>query len=185
VPRVGLDSRQVVSAAAELIDQAGLAALSLSAVAQRVGIKPPSLYAHVSGLEDLRGRLATRGAEQLAGAIAPAAAGRSRGDALLAVGRAYRAWALEHPGLYALLETNSPRHEPAVARVLELVLAVLRGYGLEGDTAIHAARTVRAAIHGFVQLVATGGFEIAIDLGTSFDWMLTTLDRGFSEPPPA
>jgi hypothetical protein len=62
---------------------------------------------------------------------------------------------------------------------------VLRGYGLEGDTAIHAARTVRAAIHGFVQLEATGGFEIAIDLGTSFDWMLTTLDRGFSEPPPA
>jgi AcrR family transcriptional regulator len=183
MPRVGLDSEQVVSAASALVDAAGVPALSLSAVAQRLGVRPPSLYAHVSGLDDLRARLAIRAAQQLGDTLGPAAAGRSRADALLAVGHAYRDWALAHPGLYALLETDAPQAAPALERVLELVLAVLRGYGLEGDTAIHAARALRAAIHGFVQLEAGLGFGIPVDPARSFDWMLMTFDRGFSDPP--
>jgi AcrR family transcriptional regulator len=180
MPRAGLDTGAVVRAAAELIDRDGVAALSLSAVAQRLGVKPPSLYAHVGGVDDLRRRVATLAAEQLGDTLAPAAAGLSRGDALLALGRVYRSWALTHPGLYAMLETNAPSREPAVERVLALVLAVLRGYGLQGDEAIHAARTVRAAIHGFIGLEAVVGFAIPVDPTVSFDWMLAALDRGIT-----
>ena len=38
-------------------------------------------------------------------------------------------------------------------------LAVLRGYGLEGDDAIHAVRIIRAALHGFVTLETGGGLR--------------------------
>jgi AcrR family transcriptional regulator len=180
MPRAGLDSEQVVTAAAELIDSDGLEALSLSAVAQRLGVKPPSLYVHIGGLDDLRDRLATLAAQQLGDVLAPAAAGLARGEALAAVGRAYRFWALAHPGLYATLEPNGPRGEPAVERVLTLVLAVLRGYALAGDEAIHAARSVRAALHGFIGLEAGAGFAIPVDLEQSFEWMLAMLDRGLA-----
>jgi AcrR family transcriptional regulator len=176
--RVGLDAGAVVVAAAELIDDEGLEALTLSALASRVGVKPPSLYAHVGGLDDLRRRLATLGAELLADAIAPAAAGLARGEALQALGRSYRDWVLAHPGLYAAMEAYAPPQDPAVGRVLELVLAVLRGYGLEGDAAIHAARSLRAALHGFTALEAGGGFGIPVAPQLSFEWMLAALDRG-------
>ena len=43
---------------------------------------------------------------------------------------------------------------------VDVVLAIMRGYGLEGDDAIHAARAVRSALHGFVALEAGGGFGI-------------------------
>lgn len=180
MPRAGLTSERVVAVAGELIDSQGLEALSLSAVAHRLGVKSPSLYAHIGGLDDLHERLARAGGEQLADALAPAAAGLSRGDALIALGRAYRSWALAHPGLYATIAATGPRREPSFERVLELVLAVLRGYGLEGDGAIHAARSVRAALHGFITLESRGGFAIPVDPEQSFDWMLAALDHGLA-----
>jgi AcrR family transcriptional regulator len=176
--RMGLTTESVVTAAAQLADRDGIDAVTLAAVAASLGVKAPSLYAHVGGLEDLRGRLAARAAEQLADAMAPAAAGLARGDALTEIGHVYRRWAGEHPGLYAALQPAAPRSEPQAARVLDLVLAVLRGYGLEGEDAIHAARSVRAAVHGFVGLEVAGGFGIPVDLTASFDWMLAALDRG-------
>ena len=180
--RAGLTTESVVSAAAEIADRNGLDALTLAAVAAVLGVKAPSLYAHVGGLDDLRARLAVRAAEQLGDALAPAAAGLARADAVRAVGHAYRRWVLDHPGLYATLEPALPQPEPAVERVLALVLAVLRGYGLEGDEAVHAARTVRAALHGFVMIEVGGGFGIPVDRSSSFDWMLAALDRGLSRP---
>ena len=179
--RIGLDTDAVVRAAAELVDADGLSALSLSTLAARLGVKPPSLYAHVGGLEDLRYRLAVLAAEELSAALTPAVAGRARGDALRALGETYRGWVVAHPGLYAAVEPNGPRGEPAIEHVLELVLAVLRGYGLEGETAIHAARSLRSMLHGFTALEINGGFGIPVDLDASFEWMLAALDRGFSD----
>ena len=91
--RAGLDSEAVVSAAEELADAEGLEALTLATLAGRLGVRPPSLYAHIEGLADLRRRLAARGARRLAAAMQTAAAGRARGDALAAVADAYRGYA--------------------------------------------------------------------------------------------
>jgi hypothetical protein len=57
---------------------------------------------------------------------------------------------------------------------------VLRGHGLEGEAGIHAARTVRASLHGFIHLEAQVGFGIPVDRDASFEWMLAALDRGLS-----
>jgi AcrR family transcriptional regulator len=179
--RARLDTAVVVREAADLVDAEGLAALSLSAVAGRLGVKSPSLYVHVAGLDDLRRRLAIYAADELSAELTPAVAGRARGDALRALGQTYRAWVLAHPGLYASVEPNGPRGDPSIEHVLTLVLSVLRGYGLEGDTAIHAARSLRSMLHGFTVLEAGGGFGIPVDLDVSFDWMLNALDRGFTE----
>jgi hypothetical protein len=58
----------------------------------------------------------------------------------------------------------------------------MRGYGLEGDDAIHAARAVRSALHGFVALEAGGGFGIPIDLDESYARMVAVLGRGLAGP---
>src|SRR5262249_53912537 len=58
MPRAGLDSESVVAAAAAMADEDGLEAVTLTRLAGRLGVRTPSLYAHVRGLDDLRGRLA-------------------------------------------------------------------------------------------------------------------------------
>jgi hypothetical protein len=62
-----------------------------------------------------------------------------------------------------------------------VLLAILRGYGLEGDDAIHAARAVRSALHGFVSLEAAGGFGLPVELDASFERMVGALARGLRE----
>src|SRR2546421_3665867 len=166
MPRAGLDREAVVSAAARLADREGLRTLTLSRLAADLGVRAPSLYAHVHGLEDVRRRLAARGARDLAVALQAAVAGRAGRDALLAVADAYRAYALEHPGTYEALQQltdpGDPESVAAATQLVNVVLAVLRGYGLERDDAIHGARIIRSALHGFVTLEAADGFGLPL-----------------------
>lgn len=185
MPRAGLDSEAVVAAAAELADAQGLPELTLARLAERLGVRSPSLYAHVGGLDDLRARLAVRGARALSAALQAAAAGRARTDALHAVADAYRSYAHAHPGTYAAIQ-RAPEREPdpdpefaeAAAELVEVLVAVLRGYALHDDDAIHAVRMMRAALHGFVSLEREGGFAMPIDVDESYRRLVNTLDQG-------
>jgi AcrR family transcriptional regulator len=178
MPRAGLHPEAVVEAAAGIADADGLAAVTLSRLAGELGVRTPSLYAHVGGLEDLRQRLAARGASGLAGAMQEAAAGRAGGDALRAVARAYREYAREHPGSYDAAQRAEWVAGDAGARAVRVFTAVLAGYGLTGDDAIHATRAVRAALHGFAALESGGGFGMAQSVDASFDRLVSLLDDG-------
>jgi AcrR family transcriptional regulator len=177
--RTRLDSDAVVAAAAALADAEGLEAVTLAKVAAQLGVKSPSLYVHVDGLPGLRRRIAARGARELTARLQAAVAGRSGRDALMAVADAYRAYAIEHPGAYAATQrAENVADDESAAALLEIVFAVLRGYALDDDAAIHAARVVRSALHGFISLEAGGGFGIPLDLDASFNLLVATLDRG-------
>jgi AcrR family transcriptional regulator len=183
MPRAGLDPAAVVAAASVLADADGLDQLTLARLAERLGVRAPSLYAHVGGLADLRARLAAEAARELHAALAGAAAGRAGGDALRAVADAYRAFAHAHPGLYAALQRAQELGEPAASyavAVVDVFVAVLRGYGLEADEAIHAVRIVRSALHGFVALEAGGGFALRLSLDDTWDRLVALLDRGLA-----
>ena len=78
--------------------------MTLAALADRLGIRAPSLYAHVDGLADLRRRLGARGARQLPVAIVTAPRGRAGLDALRGARGTYREYAHAHPGTYAAMQ---------------------------------------------------------------------------------
>jgi AcrR family transcriptional regulator len=186
MPRAGLDTEAVVERAAMLADAEGLEAVTISRLAAALDVRSPSLYAHVSSLADLRRRLGARGAYALAVELSRAVAGRAGGDALRAVAHAYRAYAHEHPGSYAAAQRarelqKSPDAMNAAREVTDVIMAVLRGYELEGDDAVHAARAIRVALHGFVSLEAEQGFAIDVSLDESFAWLLETLDSGLRD----
>src|SRR5450755_2971905 len=75
LPRAGLRPADVVRAAAEVADELGYQHLALGLVAERLGVRAPSLYKHVAGLGDLQRQLATLAMTELGDAIAAAAAG--------------------------------------------------------------------------------------------------------------
>jgi AcrR family transcriptional regulator len=182
MPRAGLDPATVVTTAARLADEDGLDQLTLARLAAELGIRAPSLYAHVSGLEDLRRRVRALGAREMTDQLADAAAGRAGRDALHAVAIAYREFARRRPGVYdAMQRAPEPGDDPGDAeatRLLALLAAVLRGYGLEGDDATHGIRLMRSSLHGFVALEAGGGFALPLPLDESFERLIEMLDRG-------
>src|SRR5271156_1899164 len=104
MPRAGLDAGSVVAAAARVADRDGLDQLTLARLADELGVRAPSLYAHVGGLGDLRDRLVTLGIIELTAALSTAATGRAGREALHAVAVAYRAYAHERPGVYAAMQ---------------------------------------------------------------------------------
>jgi AcrR family transcriptional regulator len=184
MPRAGLSAERVVALAAELADRDGLEAVSLTAVADAAGVRPPSLYAHVGGLEDLLRRLGARGAAELTAAMRDAAVGRSREAALRSLAGAYRDYAHRHPGLY-LAAQQAPRAgdaegEAAAGAAVEVIAAVLAGWGFEGSDAIHAIRGARATLHGFVALEAAGGFGMPEDVDESFERLVAMLASGLA-----
>lgn len=185
MPRAGLHPDAVVDAAQAIADADGLEAVTLARVAAALGVRTPSLYAHVKGLGDLRVRLGVRGVQDLAEALTRAAAGRAGVDALRAVAAAYRAYASAHPGTYAAAQRahDLRRATAGVAAggaAVEAVVAVVRGYGLTDADAVHATRIIRAALHGFVMLEAVDGFAIELSVDDTFDRLVATLDQGLS-----
>jgi AcrR family transcriptional regulator len=177
----------IADAAAKIVQTEGSAGLTLSRVALEVGVKPPSLYNHIDGLDAVRRDVAMRAVTELGNRLAAAAMGRSGREALRAIAAEMRAYAAENPGLYELSVQARPDDEEyaqASMRPVEPVLAVLRAYDLEGDEAIHAARTLRAALHGFVSLERVGGFGLDVDADASFEWLVERLAATL-EPAPA
>jgi len=187
MPRAGLSTAAVVAAAAEIADAEGLDRLTLARVAATAGVRTPSLYNHVESLDDVRRGVALLALRDLADALRDAAVGRAGDDALAAMAVAYRAYARRHPGRYAATQRapaeGDEEMRTAAGGAVDVVLAVLRGYGLEGDDAIHAARAVRSALHGFVALEAGGGFGIPVDLDESYARMVRALARWLRDAP--
>ena len=183
VPRAGLTSDDVVTAAAVLIDEIGYHDLTMGLLAERLGIRAPSLYKHVDDVADLQHRIATLAMTELGEAVRDAMQGRAGLDALSALLTATRAYVTAHPGRYTATigaEFTGP-DDPLLAasvRVLASIAAVLRGYGIGDDEMDHAIRTIRCTIHGFAALQASNGFQWSADPDESFEWMIRFIDRG-------
>ena len=186
MPRAGLNGRDVVAAAAGLADETGYAGLTMGLLADRLGVRTPSLYKHVGGLADLQHRVATLAMTELGEVIRDAVQGRSGFDALAALLTAVRDYVAAHPGRYTATvgaEFSGP-DDPLLAastRVLDSIAAVLRGYGIGEDEMNHAIRTIRSTIHGFAMLDASRGFQWDADPDQSFDWMIRFIDRGLRD----
>ena len=181
MPRRGLTRDAVIDAAATIADGEGLDAVTLAHLAARLGIKPPSLYKHVGSLDDLHKALALKGLREATGRLQRATVGKAREDALFALAHAYWRFARERPGLYSA-SLRAPRSDEAELVVageamLGTVLSVLAGFGVRGDDALHATRGLRAIIHGFVSLAASGGFRLGLDIEESLARLLNAFAR--------
>ncbi|GAA1009884.1 TetR family transcriptional regulator [Acrocarpospora pleiomorpha] len=152
---------QIVAAARELLETQGPEAVSMRRIADRLGIRAPSLYKHLPDKAAVESALQAEGLAGLAEALEAAEAGRRDGPALSALAAAYRQFALEHPHLYRLT-SDRPLARDALPPGLEAraVAPLLRAVG--GD--IDVARAVWAFAHGMVLLELDGRFPPGTDL---------------------
>lgn len=182
--RVGIDKDAVIRAAVKIADEHGWDSLTLARVAKKLRIRSPSLYNHVGGLEGLRRELKLVALHDLNTALSHATIGKSRDDAVRGLAAAYRAFVKRHPGTYAATMVAAPKNDPALeaaaAHIVETILSVVSGYGLDRREGLHAIRALRSTVHGFAAIEIAGGFGIPLDVDKSFEWLVSTLLAGLS-----
>jgi AcrR family transcriptional regulator len=186
VPRAGLSRAAVVEEAGALADEGGLENLSLVDLAERLGIRKPSLYNHVAGIGDLRRELALAGLRELGRSLSRATAGKAGEEGLFALAEAYRTFVKQRPGLYEATVRSYRLSDPdnaelgtAEEEALEPVLAVLASCGIRGrEEAIHVARGLRSVAHGFATLEEAGGFGMSVDQNESFRRLVSAYATG-------
>ncbi len=182
-PRSGLDKATVIEVAVELIDSVGAEGLTLAALASKLGVRIPSLYNHVDGLNGIKRELALYGNRFLMERMGRVAIGKASDDALKATAFEYRAFALEHPGLYEISALYAP--DPNDHELLELAdlkieifTQILSGYEFKQEQSLHIVRGLRSIAHGFVALERAGGFKMALDKDQSFDLLIEIFING-------
>jgi AcrR family transcriptional regulator len=182
VPRAGLDQAAVVAAASALADEVGFAGLTMGLLAERVGVRTPSLYKHVDSLDALQRGVGLQAARDIDAVLTRAAVGRSGPDAVRAIAEAYRKWALAHPGRYAA-SVRAPRpedeeHQAVANEAVRILFDAVAGFGLTDERAIDAVRALRTVIHGFVGLESDGAFQMERDPADSYRFVVDTLISG-------
>jgi len=161
----GLDTQIILDAAAELAEEKGLENVSLLGVAEKLGVKSPSLYNHLSGVQELSAGIAKVAIRRLEDAVRSAAVGRWKSDALTAVALAYRKFAKETPELYKAIlrfpDYSDSSVKEAGHAVVRILYQVMEPYHYSKAETIHFVRGFRSALHGFISLEEAGFFQSA------------------------
>ncbi|WP_243063751.1 TetR/AcrR family transcriptional regulator [Humibacter sp. RRB41] len=173
---------EIVAAARSLLDEGGLDALTMQAVATRVGVRAPSLYKRVQSREQLVGLVVESSVLELAETLDVAAEVTADDpvDSLVALARALRAFAHRHPNRFGLVFASpSPAARPSADALAASSAAVLRvSERLAGaDDALEAARTVTAWALGFLTMELSGSFQLGGDPAKAFDYGAMAIAR--------
>jgi AcrR family transcriptional regulator len=164
-------AREIVAAARDLLDEHGAEALTMRRLADRLGIRAPSLYKHLPDKAALEAAVIATGLEDLAGELE--AAVESAVEPLPALAAAYRGFALAHPHLYLLITNRALPRDRLPAGVEDRAAAPL--LRATGDRAL--ARAFWAFGHGLVTLELAGRFPPDADLDAAWQAGTASFDR--------
>jgi AcrR family transcriptional regulator len=175
----------IVGQAIELVDRESFEALSLSIVAEQLGVGPSALYNHITGLDELQYLVAVAATGNLTASVRNAAVGTSGSRALTAMGHAYRSFSLDHVGQFASTLLPPRSNDDDLARenhnLLDVFVAVYSATGMPQHDSYLAARSTRSALHGFLALEHNTGTTAAHR--AEYDHLLQTLHRGLMTDP--
>lgn len=156
-------AQEIVAAARELLEDEGADALSMRRLADRLGIRAPSIYKHLPDKRALENALISAGFEEMASAFEDAT--RDADDPVEAVAATYRDFARRHPHLYRLM-TERPLDRANLVPGAEDLAArrVYEAFGRDRDV----ARAAWAFAHGMTILELNDRFPPDADLDAAW-----------------
>lgn len=153
------------AAEALLIEKGGVEAVSMRAIAKRVGVTPPAIYLHFADKDELFFRCCSRRFEEMAATLAASIGSGSAAEKVEAAGRAYVDFGLRRGEQYeAMFRAKLPEQLPDDVESLPgfWALEVTAGLIQEGMDAGEfradldpqaAALSLWSAVHGLVLLL--------------------------------
>jgi AcrR family transcriptional regulator len=165
---------QIVDAGSAILEYGGPAKLTMQAVAERVGVRAPSLYKRVRDRDALLNLVAGAAADDLAARLA------ASDGSLTGLARAYRSFAQDRPEGFRLMFAVDGAAD-AMARASDPLLRATRELVGE-DAALDAARLLTAWATGFINMELSGSFRFDGDLDRAFEYGLERLTAGLRAP---
>ncbi|HTU07582.1 MAG TPA: TetR/AcrR family transcriptional regulator C-terminal domain-containing protein [Trebonia sp.] len=145
--------QQILDAALAIADERGLDAVTMRAVAARVGVTAMALYPHVSSKEDLLDGLVGR----LLSELTLPDAGKPWQDRLRELARSARETARRHPAVMPLLFAR-PAATPDAVRVVDAFYQALLDAGVPDHEVPRVERLVSTMVLGYVVSETSGRF---------------------------
>jgi AcrR family transcriptional regulator len=179
----------ILRAAIRLVEEGGLDALTMQAVATAVGVRAPSLYKRIHDRAALVRAIQESAASELAADLCRVSLGVDARADIVAMADAFRGFAHHRAGTYGLLFAALPdelRISPASnGAAIEPLFRALAS--LTGDPAgtLEAARLLVAFVHGFVSMELAGAFRLGGDVDAAWRFGVATIVDAVARPRSA
>ena len=182
---------RLVARAATMIAHGGVEALSLRPLAAAEGTSTSAVYAMVGDRAALVDAVAARARDSFVAAQQASPTTAEVPTDLLALGHAYRDWALAHPALYVVMFGGRLPLPPgcgldvaadeAIASLRAIVeRAAAQGILFGGEACVLAATvSIWAGVHGLVSLEIAEGLDRPDDARSRFEGHLASIGRGW------
>ena len=179
----------LLDAARRVLAAEGPTALTVRRIAAEAGMSTMNVYSRFGGKDGVVDELFAEGFLRLGDAMrAVAVTGDAMAD-LRAAGRAYRAFALEHPTSYAVMfQRPIPEYEPSrqsseiaqgtLAVLADLLERAMDAGALERGDRLRTAAAVWASCHGVVSLELSNSDPEGVFWPEVYETMQATVMRG-------
>jgi AcrR family transcriptional regulator len=175
---------EIVSAGREILETQGHAGLTMQAVADRVGVRAPSLYKRVRNRDDLVRLVAEATVQELGDLLHAIPVSADARTDLAELARTVRAFAHARPTAYRLIFGWGPVTVPPDPDLLAYTAAPLLRIAADlagSQHALEAARTLTAWTNGFISMELAGAFNLGGDIERAFDYGLARLADAFTD----
>ncbi len=173
VAKTGLE--QIVAAGRDLLEEGGVEAVTMHAVARRVGVQAPSLYKRVQNRRDLLAEVVSATMEDLIERAEAVRDDRDPRRSITDLMGELRRFAHDRPHGYALVFGASPGaprpDQEALQRSLRPMLDATTAL-LGAEHALDGARFLTAWANGFISMELGGFLRMGGDIDGAWAWGL-------------
>ena len=165
---------QIVAAARGLLEEGGPDGVTMQAVAQQVGVQPPSLYKHVRHRRELLAAVVTVSVAELTSRLERVQDADPR-RSIVNQANEMRRFAHARPRAYALVigrAPDLPRPTPEAMGVSLRFLLVATAALAGEDHALDAARLIVAWASGFITMELADALQMGGDIEAAWAWGL-------------
>lgn len=167
-----ITKEKIIETVIQLGETKPLLQITLLDIAKQLGIKTPSLYNHIAGLDDLYTMLCLYACNQLSNTLRDSVIGISGKEALFKLANEYYTFANEQVILQAAIENplleKSRVIDQAKEHIVNVILLVMDRSALDHVEKIHLIRILRSYIYGFSILNNKGLMEYDVSSKDSF-----------------
>lgn len=182
MPKNMVSEESIIETSALIANKIGLENLSLKIIADELNVKSPSLYNHISSLDDVKNKLMVYGWKQLENKMIDSAVGVTGYEALNNMSNVFYDYATNNTGVFmAMLWYNkydSIEKDNATKRLFNILFKIMKTLNISDDNINHIIRTLRGFLEGFCLLVNNNAFGNPISIKESFDLSLKIIING-------
>jgi len=146
----------VIQAASDIADTDGLNKVTLKVIAEKLGVRTPSLYNHIGSLDDLLREVAHKGMKAMNDEMLHAAIGNSGDLAIKSVSMAYFKYIIVHPGIYETIQWAHWHGNEETAEIFEsyklLLVKLILSCNLKMQKTDEILNLLTSVLHGYSSL---------------------------------